>query len=824
MKKIFGVAMVFFAGITATFARVIFDNAPGHAVEEGKVLLARGGEPGIAWRLVDWLGGDTGIAGKFTSDGSTSLPPLKAGYYRLEMAADEPPPNRLLASIAVVEHLDAEALRPQTPFAIDTALSWIARPGSFFCPWNGGDTFTTIADLIQLCGFRHVRERLKWGGVQPVAESSPDWGRYMTNATLFKDRGIGVSGMFHDAPAWAGSAGSESLPSDLGALYAFCSNAVVAFGNRMDDWEFWNEEDIHFAKEPVWEYVAAMKAAYLGIKAACPQMPVLNGALCQKPWSSKYNDIFFENDASRYFDVFNYHTYVRLSNYPALFSALRDQIQRGGAGNKPIWITEFGTNAEGNSSSEGVKKGMMAHSPAQELVHAEVYSKSLIALMMEGIERAYFFVFPPFNERRGYKDWGVMRRDGTVKPIFSAMATAIRVLDGAKLCGKLDAPEEIRAYLFKKSNGMQTIAFWSESPLDTEISGEVAPAPDFTKEWILHLPEANVDESYRLVDMCGVVSSVNRDKTDGSLVLRATRFPSYVSNIQGLVAKIPPFAKEHTDKNDNGDSAANADLAIVLRPSLNQEDFVLSDGKSLAVLKGNIGHFTLDVWNFANSEKSGIITATGAIVTGLPDEPFMIAPFSCRTFSCSLSPASDATYAKLVLGGTFDNRTITRAVIPLFFEESFLSKCERHPIDWRNPARWIQNTCADEEHISLDDSENAIRIDSSWNNIGDHWTYPVMKLNLPHESLAGAKRISFEVKSIQDKVENDFKTAKFMIMAEDGKPDIYLDYTPPTVDWELRFVDIPDGFDFSNAQNIRIGANPLGSRCTIWFRNLEILK
>ena len=91
----------------------------------------------------------------------------------------------------------------------------------------------------------------------------------------------------------------------------------------------------------------------------------------------------------------------------------------------------------------------MAHSPEQELVHAEFYPKAQIALMMEGVERAYFFVFAAFNERNGRKDWGVLRRDGTVKPVFAAIATTVRELGDARLLGALDAPKGIRAFLFE---------------------------------------------------------------------------------------------------------------------------------------------------------------------------------------------------------------------------------------------------------------------------------------------------------------------------------------------------------------------------------------
>ena len=804
-------------------AGVVFD-APGHAAAEGTAVNASGGEPGAAWRIADWRGRDTGISGVFDGSGAAALPPLPAGYYR--MTADGSAPDSggpgILATLAVVERYRPADGADDSPFAIDTALSWIARPGTFVCPWNGGDTFSTVADLLALCGFRHVRERLSWKAVQKEPGAPLDLGRYLENAELFRQRGAAVSGMFHDAPAWAGTAAPrESLPSDLGALHAFCRDAAAAFGDRMEDWEFWNEEDIHFAKEPVWEYVAAMKAAYLGFKAARPDMPVLSGALCQMPDSTRYNDVFFMNDAARYFDVFNYHTYVRLERYRELFAGIRRQMSEGGAAGRPVWFTEFGTNAEGNSTGDGAKPGMKAHSPAQETVHAEFYPKAQLAMMQAGVARTYFFVFPAFNERSGFKDWGVMRRDGTVKPVFSAMATAIRELDGAMLLGSLDTPAGTRAYLFEKAGGIQTAVFWNESGLDTETANvEISPEPDFSRPWTLPLPGPPA-APLRLVDMCGGVSEIAPDAS-GAVVLPATRFPAYVSGFRGLAAAEAPYG------GGCGPAAPEppaVDASIVLRPVLAGGDFSVSGGKTLAVMTGRTGRAKLQVWNFSDTAKTGTVSVAGAAVSGLPEEPLAIGPYGRAELELVLSPEEgSAPKGDLVFSGSFGGMPASRAVVPAFFAKTFFENCVRVPVGWSDPSRWERNSSADGETVSWDGQEGALRIDSEWKAIGDHWTYPVLGLELPAESLEGAVVVSFEAKSAQDKVENDFKTSKFMLVDEDGTSDVYIDYAPPGTEWEPRFVDIPAGLDLGKVRKIRLGANPLGNRSTIWFRNVEILK
>ncbi|MBQ6248144.1 MAG: hypothetical protein IJK04_14830, partial [Kiritimatiellae bacterium] len=80
-------------------AAVLFD-APGHVAVEGTRVSASGGEPGAAWRLVDWRSRDTGVAGAFDEAGQAELPPLPTGYYR--MVEDSKRTTASLATLAVV--------------------------------------------------------------------------------------------------------------------------------------------------------------------------------------------------------------------------------------------------------------------------------------------------------------------------------------------------------------------------------------------------------------------------------------------------------------------------------------------------------------------------------------------------------------------------------------------------------------------------------------------------------------------------------------------------------------------------------------------------
>lgn len=812
------------AGTGAAFAVLL--DAPGHVCLEGRAVTASGGKPGTQWALLDWRGRDTGVTGVFDDGGASPLPPLGSGYYRMvvEQAATGADARSILASLAVVSENDGPLQGPDSFYGIDSAQSWAASPERFLCPWNGGDTFRTVSDLVQLAGFRHVRDRLRWTEVERTP-GGLDYGKYMRNAELLHERGMDVSGMFHDCPPWAGRA--RKLPTDLCVVYSFCARLASDFGGRMGDWEFWNEPDKGFAPEPVWDYAAALKAAYLGFKAGAPGMTVLHGAVCQPP-DGDYIRALYDNDAAKFSDAVNYHTYNPPSSYRSMFGRMRRFLQDCGAEGRPIWITESGTNQEGLSTRPGAMPEFMAHSPEQELVVAEFYPKSQIAFQMTGVSRNYFYTFSPTSERAGKKDWGVMRRDGTVKPVFSAMATMLRETARASLAGQIRTESGLRAYLFDRPDGLQTMVFWAESKVDN--SGGADARQDPSREMRIELSpskspsdgESGETDCFRLVDMCGVEGVVARQSDETKLLLRASRYPSYLTGRFGLKADVQPIPvgvlHPYVPSPDE-------DLTVVVRAELAPEDFEITNRKTHAMLKGKSGRIRLVVWNLGDGPKTGRLEVEGGSLTGLPESISL----GCRgappaVCDVAYEPPQGADSSVLFsVHGVFDGKRSSRLAIPMIPSDLF-ANCVSVPLDWKNPARWNRNTSADTWSVGWDDAEKAIRFHVSWkDSFSDRWFFPVLPLRLPEESLDGAVAVRFSVKSAQDKVENDFNTSLFMIVDRNGS-DSFVDFPEPADEWEPRFAFLGANSNLGGATAIRIGGNPRGNVLTYWIRDVEILK
>ena len=92
------------------------------------------------------------------------------------------------------------------------------------------------------------------------------------------------------------------------------------------------------------------------------------------------------------------------------------------------------------------------------------------------------------------------------------------------------------------------------------------------------------------------------------------------------------------------------------------------------------------------------------------------------------------------------------------------------------------------------------------------------------EAFDDALMFEFEVKSAQDKVENDFACQNLMLVFEDGRAT-FIPYPAPLGAWEKRRVQIAaDDKGPGPVKAFRLGANPNGTRCTFWLRSLRILK
>lgn len=805
------------------------DERPSFAVAAPE---QQAGKSKLPWQLLDWRGNEV-RQGEWPADGRLKLSPLPPGFYRVEPEGFD---------FCVVRRDPCR--NPDSPFAVDSALSH--RAETFDCPWYDGDTFRVVCELMRKCGVAQTRERMVWKGMNP-APGVYDYGRRLANVEHLRANGLVTTGIFAGTPAHAGGEeiGKRHLPTDLMALYTLMTNAVPTFGNAYNAWGFWNEPDLQMVPEPVWEYVAAFKAFALAVRAADPAKPVLLGALSDVP-DKDFGGGLVANEFQKYADIFNIHTYLEPARLPDWSRRLRAFLAQCGHPDWAVWLTEFGTNLEGDSTADGVRPGLKAHSPEQEMVWAEWYPKAAILAQSLGIDRSWLFLFGCYNERSGRKDWGTMRRDGSVKPIHAAISTLTGELGDARMLGEVNVGEGVRAFLYSRGGAResgqsdagipgsagilpadaaarQTIAFWSVSEIDTATQGPVHPKGALERPFSLSLSgDAASGRVHRLIDMMGTPLPPPAPAADGTLALVAERYPQYLTGDLGLAPDIPAPPRGRIIRYE---AAPGEDLSVVVRPKLAEGDFEIAGHKSRAELTSETGAISVELWNFSGEEKRGRLVVEGGELSGAPaetPESVVLPAWGHVTIPYRHAPsADDPLDATLAFRFESEAGVSTPACVPVFDRHRFLASCEVVPLSLEDPAAWRRNDSGQTYRCTYDEAEKAVRFDVGWTGETGPWFMPWHDLRLPAESFEGAKMIEFEVKSEQDKVENDYNSAVFLPAWADGRTQ-NIHYPPPGHGWEVRRVALPP--DAGGIVSFRLGGAPRGRRLTFWIRNVRLLK
>ena len=677
--------------------------------------------------------------------------------------------------------------------AYDAGLSWLAAPGRYLLPTNSTvDSFENVCDLLQSSGVRHVRERFSWREASPnPGEWSP--GRYMENARRLEKRGIAIGGMFHDTPEYARP--DRMLPSDLVQLFDFCRRSAREFGDRMEMWEYWNEPDVGGSDCGAWNTAAAVKAAALGFRAGGFKGILAPPSICQET-RGDFDKTLYRNGIADYTDVFNFHTYAALPRYPAVFGGIRSFLSEMGLEDRAIVLTENGTNQEGESDLASVLPPHKRHSAAQERVHEEFAVKAQILTRMEGVLRNYLFVFCPYNEREERKDWGCMRRDGTLKPAVTAIKRLLDEVGSAELEGEIEVTDDrVRAFSFCFPDGSRKAVCWRKTALDDGRSN-VEPCGDER-----HRAEIALSDGRRQHVVVGGMADY----------FKLTGRPKLVRTAQPIGAVGPKGGKDLC-------------RSVILRADLDKTACVLGGNKSCVELKGKELSLSLEIWNFENKERCGRVVFTGrGRVRGLPDGEVVLPPRGKTTLA--LTYVQDGfDNPEMSFCCRVDGRTSSRLVIPVLSEATLCRECTCVELDWRNFSRWTRNASADGYELNWDEQEKALRFTFSWNpKRTDQWFFPAYDLNLPKETLAGAKMVSFEVKSRQDKVENDYHSARIYVMGK-GMPSLNYRGLPPVHDWETRRVSLPTEAASSFASRLEFGGHPRGHKVDYFIRNIRIYR
>jgi len=653
-------------------------------------------------------------------------------------------------------------------YAMDTAFSWMTRH-DLACTNDVKDYVIGILDEMQV---PNVRERFSWSQANPAPGVWKADG-YVRNAQLLHRRGFRVSNAFHDAPQWTDIPYRGGVPRDLLAVYRSCRDIATAFGDSVETWEVWNEEDITvFSKAPAWDYAAFLKAAYLGFRAAPNPPRVALGALCL-PHRGPFDEALFANDAAAYFDVFNFHTYLPLEGYDRVFGELNRFRQAHGIGDRLYYLTEFGRDfpATGAPQASG------------EALQAEFIPKAWMSQRMLGVGRGYYFISGPYRQKNGTYELGLLRATGERKAAYFALRRHIAEVGRFRLEGELAVGSGVKAYLFTAADGAQSLMYWSVSPVD---AGCVRKG------------------DYKVAD------ELSRTFRVGGKTLTATRVPGYVHGLHGLAATVAPVPRGKVGATS---AAADEDRSVVLRVDFAPGETLLDgDRGGVEILRGAL-HAKVVVWNLSDEIKKG------RLVCGRDNlDEIALAPWGCATVDVvRVSTPADAM-GNWTIAGVFNGRRTSRLVVPV--RDFGAARFRRVPLELE-AADWKLNDSASSRQVRREE-DGSFRFDYGWKDLRtDRWFYP--RPDLKGLSLAGVRFVEFEVAATGPGAKEGWKQCNLNVHRPDDPATCHLAFAPPADDgsWEVRRVKLPQ--DFTPA-SFTLGGNPVATNVTWRIRRLTLLK
>jgi hypothetical protein len=278
-----------------------------------------------------------------------------------------------------------------------------------------------------------VRAFVPWSVLEPSAAGQLDARELAFTDRLAADAaaaGIRIIMTVEDTPCWASSAPRSLLrrcvpgrssaanawpPTNPATYAAFVEFLAQRYGPRLAAIEIWNEPDqanqLYFAgPDKPRRYAAILRAAYVAIKRANPQVPVLAGSLVGS------NGVFLR--ALYAAGIKGYYDGLAVHFYNLVLGSVRSirEAQLANGDTKPLWLDEFGWTScyprrRIQEEQPCVTTAIQATNLA-EVVHA-----------LAGTSYVAAEVIYDLQDSNG-ENFGVLAASGARKPAFGALLKA----------------------------------------------------------------------------------------------------------------------------------------------------------------------------------------------------------------------------------------------------------------------------------------------------------------------------------------------------------------------------------------------------------------
>ena len=243
------------------------------------------------------------------------------------------------------------------------------------------DSVARVLDLARAAGFGWVRQQVSWADIEPGHKGNfwdfdadrPTWARWDAIARLAAERNLQVIARLELPPDWARPAGTYKShpPTNVRDYSDFVAVFTSRYREEITHVQLWNEPNLaeEWGRRPVdaGAYVELLRAGFAGARRGNPRATVVSASLAQTLEPDletsaglddlAYLDRMYRLGAAPFLDVVAANAYglwtgpgdrrvgAGYTNLPRIL-LVRDVMARHGDGAKPLWVSEFGWNAQ----------------------------------------------------------------------------------------------------------------------------------------------------------------------------------------------------------------------------------------------------------------------------------------------------------------------------------------------------------------------------------------------------------------------------------------------------------------------------------------------
>jgi hypothetical protein len=308
---------------------------------------------------------------------------------------------------------------------------------------------------------------LSWADIQPDGPDDFSWlGRTVPPRALADElnRGVKMGGLLQFTATWAATSLDDpgrsvpqnlDLPDDDPHNYwgRFVYETVRYYTGRIDEWIVWNEPEFRQSDAAAgqgsytWlgtdqQFARLMEVAYLAAKRANPRaviaFPGTSYWVDQTSGRPQFYERFLQIESANPQAAANhfFHDAVPLNLYRApddlvrLHQEFTDLQKRYKVSDTPVWLLELNAMPTDDASIPCADRH--AHNPIQTTQSQQAaYAVQALALAAAvGYPRIGFYQMIDDNPCNQSAVWGIVRDDGTARPVAGALYTAVHNFSG----------------------------------------------------------------------------------------------------------------------------------------------------------------------------------------------------------------------------------------------------------------------------------------------------------------------------------------------------------------------------------------------------------